>query len=78
MGHELAKYPLEPSYAKALLTSMMTQCHEEMTILVSLLSTEQIYTKVSKTNEDIYSAFQRRQFKDADLRGDHLSLVKIF
>lgn len=54
LGRELAKYPLEPSYAKALLTSLKTGCHEEMMILVSLLSTENVYTKVSRTNEEIF------------------------
>ena len=57
LGRELAKYPLEPSYAKALVMALMMTCHEEISLLVSLLSTEQIYTKVSKTNEEIYQSF---------------------
>jgi ATP-dependent RNA helicase DHX8/PRP22 len=43
MGIEMSKYPLEPSYAKALITSKVLGCSDEMAIIVALLSTESVW-----------------------------------
>jgi ATP-dependent RNA helicase DHX8/PRP22 len=48
---ELSKFPLEPSYSKALISSKFMKCEYDMITLVSMLSTENIWQKVSKTNE---------------------------
>jgi ATP-dependent RNA helicase DHX8/PRP22 len=40
LGKMLSQFPLEPSYGKALLSSMLFDCEEDMINLVSLLSTE--------------------------------------
>ena len=59
LGKELSRFPLEPSYGKTLMTSKIFGCDRDMITLVSLLSTEQIYTKVSRTNEDILREFEK-------------------
>jgi ATP-dependent RNA helicase DHX8/PRP22 len=43
MGFEMSRYPLEPSYAKALITSKIMECSNEMSAIVAILSTESIW-----------------------------------
>lgn len=51
----MCKFPLEPPYSKALITSLLYGCEERMITLVSLLSTESIWKKVLRINEEEYS-----------------------
>jgi len=50
LGSELAKLPLEPTFSKALLASKMVsrRCADDMTVLLSMLSTEQIWLGISR------------------------------
>lgn len=50
----MCKFPLEPSYSKALISSILMGCKNEMLILVSLLSSENIWSKPSKIKEKEY------------------------
>lgn len=40
LGIEMNKFPLEPSYAKSLISSYLMRCEDEMVTLVALLSSE--------------------------------------
>jgi len=53
LGDELAKLPLEPTFGKALLASKMVsrRCADDMTNLLSMLSTESIWLGISKADE---------------------------
>jgi HrpA-like RNA helicase len=50
LGYELVKFPLEPTFAKALLQakSISKECSYDCAKLVSILSTENIWIGVSK------------------------------
>lgn len=39
----MSRYPLEPSYAKSLISSKMLDCSNEMSAIVAILSTENIW-----------------------------------
>jgi len=39
----MCRFPLEPSYSKSLLSSIMMNCEDDMVTLVSMLSTENIW-----------------------------------
>ena len=54
LGDELAKLPLDPTYGKALLASKIVSkgCAEDMTNLLSMLSTESIWLGISRSDEN--------------------------
>jgi len=52
MGYEMSRYPLEPSYAKVMITSKLLGCAEEMAVIVALLSTENIWLRVTKVDQE--------------------------
>ena len=52
LGMELAKFPLEPTYALSLLASYYLNCDRELTILVSILSSENVWLTFSRKHED--------------------------
>lgn len=47
----MSKFPLDPQYAKALITSVFFEIDESMLTLVSMLSTESIWKKVLRINQ---------------------------
>jgi HrpA-like RNA helicase len=51
LGIEMSKFPLDPQYSKALITSIFFEIKETMLTLVSMLSTESIWKKVLRINE---------------------------
>ena len=50
MGYEMSRYPLEPSYAKVVITSKLIGCAEQIATIVALLSTENIWLRVTKVD----------------------------
>lgn len=54
LGYEMAKYPLEPAYAKALITSKLLDCSDEMATIVAILSTENIWQRITRVDVDGY------------------------
>lgn len=87
-GKEMSKFPLEPSYSKSLITSVIMRCEDEMLTVntfsllilktVSLLSTENIWAKVSKTNPEEYEDFCKTQKSLARKEGDHLTYISLY
>lgn len=78
LGLEMSKFPLEPSYAKALMSSMVMDCQDDMLTIVSILSTENIWSKVSRHNEKLYDEFLYTQKKLAHDDGDHITYINIY
>lgn len=50
LGVEMSKFPLDPQYSKAVITSALFEVEESMITLISLLSTESIWKKVLRIN----------------------------
>jgi len=80
LGHELAKFPVEPTFAKSLLASryVSKRCTEDFTKLLAVLSAESIWMGVSKMDAERQKEFlkTKEQFK-VDLC-DHYPLVLIY
>jgi ATP-dependent RNA helicase DHX8/PRP22 len=75
LGNEMCRFPLEPSYSKALIAAMLMDCEEEMTTVVSLLSSENLWSKPSRVKEEEFAYFETLQREQADLQGDHQTML---
>ena len=60
LGIEMCRFPLEPSYSRALIASLVMGCMEDMVTLVSLLSTENIWSKPPRVKEQEYQEFEKK------------------
>lgn len=60
LGNEMCRFPLEPSYSKALITSLLMSCEDDMITLVSLLSTENIWSRPPRVKEEEYRLFEKK------------------
>jgi HrpA-like RNA helicase len=61
LGHELAKFPVEPSFAKGLLAScyVSRRCTEDFAKLLAVLSTENVWMAPTKLDEERQRNFYR-------------------
>lgn len=46
--------------------------------MVSLLSTENIWSRVTRTEPELHRKFEKKQFEFIDNHGDHLTYLKIY
>jgi ATP-dependent RNA helicase DHX8/PRP22 len=78
LGYDMAKFPLECSYTRALIAGKFFNVLEEMTILVSLISTESIWFNVNKYDEERRALFDQKKIEFLDKFSDHLSFLNIY
>jgi ATP-dependent RNA helicase DHX8/PRP22 len=78
LGHEMAKFPLECSYTRALIASKFYGVLDEMAILVSLISTESIWYNVNKYDEERRALFDQKKLEFLDCFSDHISYLNIY
>ena len=78
LGKELSKFPLEPTYGKALLASERIYSSDDMLKLVSLLSSENIWVGVSRYDEDRQEKFQEVRKRFAETTSDHFMMINIY
>lgn len=80
LGHELAKFPVEPSFAKSLLAASYVSktCTQEMCKLLAILSTESIWMGVSKMDTERQRQFFNAKEEFRVRNSDHYSLVLIY
>ncbi|KAG0469553.1 hypothetical protein HPP92_016253 [Vanilla planifolia] len=74
IGFQMARFPLDPIYSKALILSGEFRCLEEMLIVVAMLSVETIFYSPREKLEEARTVWKR--FSSPD--GDHVMLVRIF
>ena len=60
LGQQMSKFPLEPQYSKALINSALFEIPEKMVRLTSMLSTESVWKKVLKINQEEYQDFMEK------------------
>ncbi|KAF9613219.1 hypothetical protein IFM89_006320 [Coptis chinensis] len=70
----MARLPLDPIYAKALIVASEFGCLQEMLIAVAMLSVDSIFYSPRAKFEEARNA--RKSF--SSLEGDHLTLVNVF
>ena len=74
LGKKLAHFPLEPSFAKAIICAQEYQCTHEILTVVSMLSMDSVLYTPSNKKEEASTA--RKKFLSAD--GDHMTLLSIY
>ncbi|CAN6451887.1 unnamed protein product [Victoria cruziana] len=73
-GHHMARLPLDPMYAKALIQASTFNCLEEMLIAVAMLSVESIFYFPREKIDEARAA--TKCFLSSE--GDHVTLVNVF
>ncbi|XP_030547156.1 pre-mRNA-splicing factor ATP-dependent RNA helicase DEAH10 isoform X2 [Rhodamnia argentea] len=74
LGHQMARFPLDPIYSKALIQASQFNCLEEMLITVAMLSVESIFYAPREKLEEARTAM--KCFSSAE--GDHITLINVF
>jgi len=78
LGHKLAQFPLDPTYAVCLLSSVAYECSEDMIRLISMLSSESPWVRPPRTQSDEAQEAVRIQERMNEESGDHATLVKLY
>jgi len=73
-GRKMNEFPMEPSMAKMLLTSVEYKCSAEMLTIVSMLSVPSVFYRPKERLEESDAA--REKF--AVPESDHLTLLNVF
>ncbi|XP_024384968.1 pre-mRNA-splicing factor ATP-dependent RNA helicase DEAH10 isoform X1 [Physcomitrium patens] len=73
IGTRMARFPLEPMYAKAMLISCEMGCSEEMLATVSMMSVDSVFYAPRDKLQEANNA--RNRFISAD--GDHITLINV-
>ncbi|QLQ81984.1 hypothetical protein HG537_0G02380 [Torulaspora globosa] len=74
LGNEMAKFPLQPSLCKTLLSSAQHGCSEEMVTIVSMLSVPQIFHRPKERQKESDAARSRFFVPESD----HLTLLNVY
>ncbi|XP_062698781.1 ATP-dependent RNA helicase DHX33 [Aedes albopictus] len=74
LGRRMAKLPLEPKYAKIVLSAPDFGCLNEILTIVAMLSGENVFLNNSQRREQQLAAHSKFYSKC----GDHLTLLKVF
>lgn len=78
LGREMSKFPLEPNYSKALFASKYLKCQNAMIELVALLSSENVYLNVSRSNPEAAERAEKCHKQFIDFESDHMTLINVF
>eukprot|EP00931_Biecheleriopsis_adriatica_P088262 TRINITY_DN62628_c0_g1_i1.p1 TRINITY_DN62628_c0_g1~~TRINITY_DN62628_c0_g1_i1.p1 ORF type:complete len:795 (-),score=180.18 TRINITY_DN62628_c0_g1_i1:59-2443(-) len=78
LGKRISQLPLEPQYGRVLLAAGELGCASEALTLVSLLSSEGIWFRPSRQNQDQLEEVQAHQERFLHPLGDHLTLVRVY
>lgn len=73
-GLQMAKFPLDPRYAKLLLSAPKFGCMEEMLSLVAAISSDNVF--IGHTDKSELSGLAHAKFLSK--HGDHLTLLNVF
>ncbi|KAK4312289.1 hypothetical protein Pmani_016270 [Petrolisthes manimaculis] len=72
-GKKMAQFPLEPRYAKVILSGPEYGCTDEVLSIIAALSSESVFVNPSGKREA--AAIAKRKF--ISVEGDHITLLKI-
>ena len=74
IGKQMAIFPLDPRYSKAILSAEELGCTEEVITIVSMLSGDNIFFTPSTKKDEVFAA--RKHLISSE--GDHITYLKIF
>lgn len=81
LGHELSMFPLEPCFGVSLLASHYLGCELDLSALVSVLSSENVWLAHSRKDnvgEEQLVDIRRRFGRGTDQKSDHMLIVNMF
>jgi len=78
LGKQMAQFPLEPQFARVLIASDELGCAESAVTLVSLMSSEGIWYRPSRSNEDEVRRAHHVQSQFMDPLGDHITMLNVY
>jgi HrpA-like RNA helicase len=73
-GRKMSEFPMEPSMAKMLITSVDYKCSSEMLTIVSMLSVPSVFYRPKERMEEADAARDKFNVPESD----HLSLLNVF
>ncbi|XP_006816912.1 putative ATP-dependent RNA helicase DHX35 [Saccoglossus kowalevskii] len=74
LGVRMAEFPLDPMFAKTLLTSGTFGCSEEILTIIAMLQVQNIF--LSPSNQKAAAEKAKRKFSVAE--GDHITLLNVY
>ncbi|XP_013188392.1 ATP-dependent RNA helicase DHX33-like [Amyelois transitella] len=74
LGRKMSAFPIDPKYAKALITASEYNCLQEMLSLVAVLSSENVFYSPMNKREEALKAKQ----KFVSPLGDHITLLNVY
>lgn len=74
IGRKMSQFPLDPKYAKCILSAEQYECVEDVLKIVSLLSVDSVF--ISNPSKNSNFNVIRDKFTSAD--GDHITLLNVF
>jgi len=77
-GKTMSTFPLEPQYARTLLAAHELGCLSDAVTLVSMLSSEGVWYRPSRTNAEEVETADLAQRRFYDELGDHTTLLNVF
>jgi len=73
-GRKMSEFPMEPSMAKMLITSVEYKCSSEMLTIVSMLSVPSVFYRPKERVEEADAARDKFNVPESD----HLTLLNVF
>src|SRR6266478_1283092 len=73
-GRKMSEFPMEPSMAKMLITSVLYKCSSEMLTIVSMLSVPSVFYRPKERVEEVDAARDKFNVPESD----HLTLLNVF
>ncbi|KAF9513871.1 hypothetical protein BS47DRAFT_1295708 [Hydnum rufescens UP504] len=74
IGRKMSEFPMEPSMAKMLITSVEYKCSAEMLTIVSMLSVPSVFYRPKERMEEADAAREKFSVNESD----HLTLLNVF
>jgi pre-mRNA-splicing factor ATP-dependent RNA helicase DHX38/PRP16 len=74
IGRKMSEFPMEPSMAKMLITSVEYRCSAEMLTIVSMLSVPSVFYRPKERMEEADAAREKFSVNESD----HLTLLNVF
>ncbi|KAI0320136.1 putative PRP16-RNA-dependent ATPase [Amylostereum chailletii] len=74
IGRKMSEFPMEPSMAKMLITSVEYKCSSEMLTIVSMLSVPSVFYRPKERLEEADAAREKFNVPESD----HLTLLNVF
>lgn len=74
LGRKMARLPLDPKYAKIVLSAPEFGCLEEILIIVAMLSGESVFLNSSQKREQLLAAHSKFHAQC----GDHITMLNVF